>query len=275
MVSCAIIRRPVENPEEKWKIDAPYVVVVANKKSARPKSSKIKGIKGEMTILMGGKWIFLFSVTTCACRCRSAGYLWLIIAVGPVALTIDLIKADKTWPFERTTHASQWNAAGNTWRVEVLAVRFVCCYVGIKIVFMWFGVWWPTSTLVLSDYHSFRLDKEQLEAQAAGCFFMSTLPCALARLGEEQCLSLDNRITNFGLFIRSSPLDFLDGPFLWWLQCTLSVLVDGKTCSMMCRRDGIIQLTFQLAHLAHLAPGIVYLWWSIMKSFLERCRRFL
>lgn len=228
-----------------------------------------------MTILMGGKWIFLFSVTTCACRCRSAGYLWLIIAVGPVALTIDLIKADKTWPFERTTHASQWNAAGNTWRVEVLAVRFVCCYVGIKIVFMWFGVWWPTLTLVLSDYHSFRLDKEQLEAQAAGCFFMSTLPRALARLGEEQCLSLDNRITNFGLFIRSSPLDFLDGPFLWWLQCTLSVLVDGKTCSMMCRRDGIIQLTFQLAHLAHLAPGIVYLWWSIMKSFLERCRRFL
>lgn len=60
-----------------------------------------------MTILMGGKWIFLFSVTTCACRWRSAGYLWLIIAVGPVALTIDLIKADKTWPFERTTHASQ------------------------------------------------------------------------------------------------------------------------------------------------------------------------
>jgi hypothetical protein len=170
------------------------------------------------------------------------------------------------------------NAAGNTWRVEVLAVRFVCFYVGIKIVFMWFGVWWPTSTLVLSDYHSFRLHKEQLEAQAAGCFFMSTLPCALARLGKEQCLSLDNRITNFGLFIRSSPLDFLDGPFLWWLQCTLSVLVDGKTCSMMCRRDGIIQLTFQLAHLAHLAhlaPGIVYLWWSIMKSFLERCRRFL
>ena len=29
----------------------------------------------------------------CLFRARSAGYLWLIITVGPVALTIDLIKA--------------------------------------------------------------------------------------------------------------------------------------------------------------------------------------
>ena len=107
LVGWSYCGKPPPNPEEQWKIDAPDLVVVANKNSARPKSSKIKGIKGEMTILMGGRWIFLFCVTTCACRCRSAGYLWLIIAVGPVALTIDLIKADKMWLFQRTTHASQ------------------------------------------------------------------------------------------------------------------------------------------------------------------------
>ena len=77
---------------------------------------------------------------------------------------------------------------------------------------MWFGVWWPTSTLVLSDYHSVRLDKEQLEAQAAGCCFLSTLPRALARLGEEQCLSLDNRITNF-VFYQKFSLGFLGRSF--------------------------------------------------------------
>ena len=42
---------------------------------------------------------------------------------------------------------------------------------------------------------------------------MSTLPCALARLGEEQCLSLDNRITNFVFFYQKFSLGFLGRSF--------------------------------------------------------------
>jgi hypothetical protein len=44
-------------------------------------------------------------------RARSAGYLWLIITVGPVALTIDLIKA----------HLS------TTWVMKSMKQRTDCC----------------------------------------------------------------------------------------------------------------------------------------------------
>ena len=112
---------------------------------------------------------------------RSVGYLWLIITVGPIALTIDLIKAEITeMPTLREHEENSLRIICNARSAQSQTMQLVPDQLLITsgLEHEMAGMAWNGWE---SDVIPFRLDKEQSEAPAAGCFNnMLILPCPSA-----------------------------------------------------------------------------------------------